>query len=122
MTYAEQLKSPKWQKKRLEILERDGFICTNCGEDDKQLHVHHRYYGKNKKVWEYDDDTLTTLCEECHKYEHDMNINEELLKSTSKAIHNGFDTSFIFKFLDAYSEGKIIDSQIWDIEKKLGIY
>jgi hypothetical protein len=30
------------------------------------LHVHHRYYLRGKKPWEYDDDALTTLCEDCH--------------------------------------------------------
>jgi len=34
MTYAEQLKSPKWQKKRLNIMERDQFRCQDCGSID----------------------------------------------------------------------------------------
>lgn len=66
MTYAEQLKSPKWQKKRLEILERDNFTCLACGDTEKQLHVHHGIYIKNKMAWEYDGNTLHTLCCVCH--------------------------------------------------------
>ncbi len=30
MTYAEQLKDPRWQKRRLEILQRDEWRCL-CG-------------------------------------------------------------------------------------------
>lgn len=30
MSYAEQLKDPRWQKKRLEILNRDEWKCTWC--------------------------------------------------------------------------------------------
>lgn len=66
MTYAEQLKSPKWQKKRLEILERDKFTYLSCGDTEKQLHVHHGIYLKGKMAWEYENETLHTLCCDCH--------------------------------------------------------
>lgn len=66
MTYGEQLKSPHWQAKRLRILERDKFTCKMCGSKEKTLHVHHGYYESRKKVWEYEDSTLHTLCEDCH--------------------------------------------------------
>jgi hypothetical protein len=67
MTYAEQIKSPKWQKKRLKILERDKYTCQSCGEENKTLHVHHLLYKKGNSIWEYKDHELTTLCEECHE-------------------------------------------------------
>jgi hypothetical protein len=64
--YAELLKDPRWQRKRLEILERDGFSCLRCGSDTKTLHVHHRIYRKGVKPWEYEDAIYDTLCEDCH--------------------------------------------------------
>ena len=70
MTYQEQLKSPQWQKKRLEIMERDEFECKHCNENKKTLNVHHIIYHKNKKLWEYDEIELITLCESCHKKLH----------------------------------------------------
>lgn len=36
----------------------------------KGLNVHHKYYIKTKLPWEYNDDALITLCEECHKLAH----------------------------------------------------
>lgn len=36
----------------------------------KQLEVHHTYYEKGLKPWEYPDDSLKTLCWICHKKEH----------------------------------------------------
>lgn len=30
MTYSQKLRDPRWQKKRLEILERDSFTCQHC--------------------------------------------------------------------------------------------
>jgi hypothetical protein len=67
LTYSEQLAHPNWQRKRLEILNRDSFECTDCGSKENQLHVHHKYYKKGKMAWDYPDDCLITLCGQCHK-------------------------------------------------------
>jgi hypothetical protein len=67
MNYSEQLKSPKWQKKRLEIMQRDNFTCQLCGDKETTLNVHHIVYINNKKCWEYKNKDLITLCEHCHK-------------------------------------------------------
>lgn len=61
------LKSPLWQKKRLEILERDKFTCQSCFDTENELHVHHIYYLKDKKPHEYEEYFLLTLCKDCHK-------------------------------------------------------
>ena len=66
MSYSDLLKSPEWQKKRLEILSRDNFMCQLCGSKTETLHVHHRAYIKGRKPWEYADVFLITLCEYCH--------------------------------------------------------
>lgn len=34
------------------------------------LNVHHRYYVDGKNPWEYDNDALITLCQDCHCLEH----------------------------------------------------
>lgn len=64
--YGDSLKDPRWQKKRLEILNRDDWTCQICGAKDKMLHVHHISYFRGRKPWEYDNDLLITLCEDCH--------------------------------------------------------
>ena len=65
--YSELLKDPRWQKKRLEVLQLDAWQCRKCNAKDMCLHVHHLYYIKDNKPWEYDNSALITLCEECHK-------------------------------------------------------
>lgn len=91
MTYAEQLKSPKWQKKRLEILERDSFTCTSCGDKEKQLHVHHGAYLSGMKVWDYDDSMLHTLCSDCHQHVegciYDMNGSIAIMKPKEELFY-----------------------------------
>lgn len=64
--YSDLLKDPRWQKRRLEILQRDKFTCQRCGDDKSTLHVHHGYYAKGMRPWDYDSDTLLTVCENCH--------------------------------------------------------
>jgi len=66
MTYAEKLKDPRWQKKRLEIFERDGFACRLCRNKKATLNVHHHLYERGKDPWEYSNDVLDTLCNKCH--------------------------------------------------------
>lgn len=65
-TYLELLRNPRWQRKRLEIMSRDDFACTVCGDRESTLNVHHKRYRKGAKPWQYADDDLTTLCENCH--------------------------------------------------------
>ncbi len=75
MEYSRKLQNPKWQKKRLEILQRDQFKCIHCGCDNKELHVHHRWYQFGKDIWDYPDTCFETLCFECHEY-IEMNIKD----------------------------------------------
>ncbi len=65
-SYYEKLKDPRWQKKRLAILERDGWACRSCNRKDETLHIHHVIYKAKCQPWEYEDDELLTLCEFCH--------------------------------------------------------
>lgn len=74
MDYKELLKSPKWQKLRLEVLQRDNFTCCKCGSNDKPLNVHHLYYKSGNKPWEYPLSSLITLCEDCHGKEHSTKV------------------------------------------------
>lgn len=66
-TYGELLKDPRWQRKRLEVLQRDEWTCKSCFAADKTLHVHHKFYLSGKAPWDYEDTHLITLCEDCHE-------------------------------------------------------
>jgi hypothetical protein len=77
MKYSEQIKSAKWQKRRLDILNRDEFTCQECGNKELTLHVHHKQYRKNASIWEYENWELTTLCEKCHSDTHEKLITKK---------------------------------------------
>lgn len=70
--YSELLKDPRWQKMRLEIMQRDNFKCVGCGREDRTLHVHHQYYINKRLPWEYPIEMLVTLCENCHVKEEEL--------------------------------------------------
>ncbi len=74
--YSEKLKDPRWQKKRLEIFQRDEFTCQRCFDDKSTLNVHHRRYIPGRDPWDYPDYLLITLCENCHESEM-LNMKEQ---------------------------------------------
>ncbi len=85
-TYTEKLRDPRWQKKRLKILERDGWMCQSCCDSDSTLHVHHRYYTSGLEPWEHGDAVLVALCENCHTEESERRpkAEEALLLATRR--------------------------------------
>lgn len=73
-TYEELLKDERWLKRRKEIMDKKGYVCSMCNSKIG-LVVHHLYYQKTKggnwkKPWDYPDDALIVLCSKCHKEIH----------------------------------------------------
>lgn len=71
VSYYELFKHPQWQRKRLEILERAGFECEDCGAKENTLHVHHSYCERGRKPWEHPSQNLHWLREDRHKKAQD---------------------------------------------------
>ncbi len=86
MTYSEKLRDPRWQKKRLEVFQRDDFRCLACGSDNRTLNVHHLKYHSNP--WDTSPEFLETLCDSCHKLRTNFDVywkdffGDSLLTST----------------------------------------
>lgn len=87
--YSQKLLNPRWQRRRLEVLNRDNFTCQHCGDDKNTLHVHHLIYLKFTEPWEYEDEFLITLCLRCHKVEEDY---RDQLFEMIKGMTLGFGT------------------------------
>lgn len=70
-TYAEKLLDPRWQQLRLRVFQRDEWKCRACGNSSKTLHAHHPvYHPFSEGPWDYEIDSIITLCSECHSDEH----------------------------------------------------
>lgn len=65
MKYSDKLKSPKWQRKRLEVLQRDDFKCRLCGNTEIELQIHHLKY--SGEPHEAPLENLITYCKVCHQ-------------------------------------------------------
>ena len=83
MKYSDKLKDPRWQRKRLEVMERDDFRCMCCHGDDVTLNVHHTYYVFDKDPWDYPTETLWTICQDCHP---DMDEQRRMLQELSGGL------------------------------------
>lgn len=71
LNYKEQLADSRWLKKKADILLRDNYTCQKCGAQS-HLNVHHLSYENGKLAWEYPNEQLITLCEQCHENAHDV--------------------------------------------------
>lgn len=67
--YQQLLLKQEWKDKVDKIKSRDNYLCTKCLSKDN-LHVHHTYYQSGILPWEYPDESLITLCKNCHEYVH----------------------------------------------------
>lgn len=78
-SYKEVLTDPRWQKKRLEIFDRDKWACRYCDDTTKTLHLHHLFYLADKPPWDYPDYAFLTLCCDCHKDEENLKSEDSVL-------------------------------------------
>ena len=65
INYDEYLLSDAWQFKRLQIFERDGWVCVYCQE--RASHVHHKTY---KNLGNESLGDLENVCRSCHQKIH----------------------------------------------------
>ena len=114
MNYADDLRHPLWQRRRLRVLECAGWKCECCGDTEGQLHAHHKVYVRGRRPWQYDDDQLECLCDGCHERAHAQLKQLELAvaahpTSALPALAKLFDK--LGDVLSAESPGQRIDAR-----------
>lgn len=114
-TYSELLSDPRWQKKRLEVMERDNFTCQHCGCTDRKLNIHHKYYMDKHNPWDYPLNAFITLCDKCHHNEHNDEEIPYLLFELNKL-------GFTYKMIEDILRGILVklvhlDLPISDIQQ-----
>ena len=100
--YAEKLRDPRWQEKRLKIIKRDKNRCVICKmspdiDPETILHVHHTFYIDGWEPWEYPDYSLRTLCSDHHE------IEKEEKKKANKRLN------------EVIKECGFISTDVWDL-------
>lgn len=71
--YYDDLNDERWKRKREKILKIHSYRCP-CGSREN-LQIHHKYYnrypdGSWTRAWDYPDNALMVLCDDCHKKYH----------------------------------------------------
>ncbi len=102
--YSDQYRHPNWQKKRLEVLNEKGFSCELCGDDHELLHVHHKRYLKDKKIWEYTNSDFIVACHSCHD---DIHVELSEIRDMLGFVHPECYSTIsqllrLFQFLNPY--------------------
>ncbi len=65
--YGELLRDPRWQRRRLEVMQRACWRCERCGDEKSELQVNHEQYVRGALPWDYPDEDLSCLCRTCHE-------------------------------------------------------
>jgi len=103
-TYAEKLLDPRWQQMRLRVFERDGWKCVTCESSKKTLNAHHvHYHPLAEGPWDYDLDTVITLCSDCHSDEH-IELDCAKANLIHAIIKKGYKTAYQFDCLTTLIE------------------
>ena len=103
MSYSDLLKSPKWQKVRLKVLERDNWMCQ-----------------KGKKPWEYPLDNFLTLCEKCHELEEKIKVINMYEHFRAYSIVTKIPMSLMIKLIHALAFSYSFDHDLFiEIRSKL---
>jgi hypothetical protein len=106
MNYKQKLLDPRWQKMRLNVLQRDDWSCQICESKEKTLHVHHiEYHPMIENPWEYEEDSLLTLCCECHEIET-FSLKSAKANLFFALFKAGFKTSTDFECLTTMFESE----------------
>lgn len=118
MTYSEKLKDPRWQKKRLEILDRDKFTCRSCHDTTKTLHVHHLDYEKGLDPWDYPNRYLITLCEQCHEETtvERPKFEQRIVTEFRLNFHDTFMQGVAADVFEDYEDLKDLFYMLWEVK------
>lgn len=110
--YQRKLAHPDWQKKRLEILQRDNFQCKDCNSKEKELHIHHIYYLPNTEPQNYPDKAYITLCHECHQREEDKlkELDSGILMRLRRCGGDAWTIGYLIEQIEKLSKNFSIDN------------
>lgn len=76
-------------------MQQHNFQCEICDSSDKTLNIHHGYYLSGLKPWEYPEESLHCLCEDCHKQ------TQSLLTLIKKSLTDCNILSQVFGYISA---------------------
>jgi hypothetical protein len=121
-TYVEKLRDPRWQRRRLEIFQRDNWTCQLCSRTDLELHVHH-LYRTTKDPWDEPDLHLLTVCQLCHDQQpsnpHGGFKNPKRLYLTDEEWWNAHQREYDGDTLEEFSQENLSGLTMREVQRKM---
>lgn len=98
-----QYQSQWWMETSKRIKSRDHNTCQMCGCNDKPLSVHHLYYGGGGSI-KVDDESLITLCEDCHRLQNlYREINNDMIQELKQRLTDAELYVLLYSALNDYT-------------------
>jgi hypothetical protein len=113
MAYADLLKDPRWQRLRLEVMDRAGFKCELCGNGKLELNIHHKRYRAGAKPWEYELPELLCICLDCHQKLHGITPEAAPAVNIEMGISR-YDKSLLIFMLSCPEESSFLEASDFD--------
>lgn len=110
---------PRWQRRRLEIMQRADFKCEACADGESTLNVHHVRYKRDVKPWEYTDKELICLCQDCHGERHER--TNDLIDMLASAHPMELNMDEAISFLAGYLSAQAFDKDRSEEFKKFSM-
>ncbi len=101
--FIKQYQTKEWYDLSKRIKARDHNTCQMCGCNDKPVSVHHMHYGEDGSIFDVDDSSLITLCDDCHREQKDY---KEIVVCLLDCLRYDFTDFEIFVIIN-YVVGKI---------------
>jgi len=118
-----QYQDKRWYELSKKIKARDKNTCQMCGRNDRPVSVHHKVYRSGTDVWDYADDELICICDECHnivtKNSKTMYENYCSLRQTFREF--GFSDNVlisVFSYLEGLLDCVVSDGVVYDDESR----
>lgn len=70
--YGKELQDARWDEFSHQTRIAKGNVCEICRLGDKPTQVHHPFYDRRRKPWEYSCAEVMLLCEDCHNQIHEQ--------------------------------------------------
>jgi hypothetical protein len=107
--YQEQLRDPRWQRRRLEIFQDANFKCEDCANGHEELNVHHSAYLKDIPAWDHPKELLHCLCRSCHKERQSVedSLKIEMMKRLRRVPTERLKQVFFTVMSEALKEAEV---------------
>lgn len=104
LSIQEQYEHPLWESLSTKIKCRDGYTCQICKKDfrgfPRRLEVHHIFRVKGLHLWDYDDDSLITLCINCHQKADEPAMKKLAGLLVIKALKGKIDLTYLLNYIE----------------------